>query len=112
MDEKERTPAMGEKRIAGIAAAVALVAALVAAACGERTPAGGHTGRGVVQSVDADAGQVTIDHGDIPGLMKGMTMTYIADPALLEGISPGQEVDFGVVEEGGRYVGVRLEPVS
>ncbi|MGH7341471.1 MAG: copper-binding protein [Candidatus Rokuibacteriota bacterium] len=95
-----------------IAAAMLLVTALAAAACGEGTPAGGHPGRGVVQSVDAAAGQITIDHGEIPGLMKGMTMTFhVSDPALLEGISPQQEVDFGVVEKGSRYVVVRIEPV-
>ncbi len=96
----------------GIAAAVLLAAAIAAVACGDGTPAGGHPGHGVVQSVDAGAGEVTIDHGDIPGLMKGMTMTFhVSDPALLEGIWPRQEVDFGVAEEGGRYVVVRIEPV-
>ena len=53
---------------------------------------------------------MTLDHEDIPGLMKGMTMTFHADPSLLGGVAAGQEVDFRVREEGGRYVVTRIEP--
>ena len=64
---------------------------------------GDHAGHGVVVAVDAAKGEVTLDHEDIPGLMKGMTMTFPADSKLLAGVEAGQEVDFRVREEGGRY---------
>jgi len=73
---------------------------LVLSACGG---GGDHAGQGVVVAVDAAKGEVTLDHEDIPGLMKGMTMTFQADSKLLAGIEAGQEVDFRVREEGGRY---------
>ena len=84
-----------------------IVLALVLAGCGG---ASDHPGHGVVVSVDAAKGEVTLDHEDIPGLMKGMTMTFQADPSLLGGVAAGQEVDFRVREEGGRYVVTRIEP--
>ena len=85
----------------------ALVLVLAFAGCGG---AKDHPGHGVVVSVDAAQGEVTLDHEDIPGLMMGMTMAFQADPKLLAGIQAGQEVDFRVREEGGRYVVTALEP--
>ena len=66
------------------------------------------TSRGSVVAVDAAKGEVTIDHEDIPGLMKAMTMTFEADPALLAGIEAGQRVEFRVRYEGGRYEVTRI----
>ena len=83
------------KRLAILGLVVAL------AGCGGDSD---HAGHGVVVSVDSARGEVTLDHEDIPGLMMGMTMTFRADPALLAGVAAGQEVDFRVREEGGRYV--------
>jgi Cu/Ag efflux protein CusF len=92
---------LGRGRI--VLAALALAAALALPACSRQ--AGEGVGRGTVLSVDAAAGLVTIDHGDIPGLMEGMTMTFeVADPALLSGVASGQEVEFRVRHEEGRYV--------
>jgi Cu/Ag efflux protein CusF len=80
---------------------VALAFAL--AACGG--PASdGHPGRGIVTGVDAAARTVSLDHGDIPGLMKAMTMTFeVAPDVSLEGIEVGSEVDFRVKHEDGVY---------
>jgi Cu/Ag efflux protein CusF len=86
-----------------LAAALAFGAALALGACSGSGDEG--VGRGTVLAVDAAAGLVTIDHGDIPGLMKGMTMTFeVADPALLSGVASGQQVEFRVRHEEGRYV--------
>jgi Cu/Ag efflux protein CusF len=64
----------------------------------------------VVESVDAAGGQVTIDHGEIPGLMGAMTMTFeVADAAMLQGMEPGTPVRFSVRHENGRYVVTRIE---
>lgn len=84
-------------------AALALAAALALSACSQEAEEG--VGRGTVLAVDAAAGRVTLDHGDIPGLMKGMTMTFeVADPAMLSGLAKGEQVEFRVRHENGRYV--------
>ena len=86
-----------------------LLVTLLLGACGGDTA--DHPGHGVVVSIDAAKGEITLDHEDIPGLMKGMTMTFEADHALLAGVEPGQEVDFRVREESpGRYVVTAIEP--
>ncbi len=86
----------------------ALLLALALAGCSGNSD---HPGHGMVVSVDAAKGEVTLDHEDIPGLMMGMTMTFHAEPALLAGIEAGQEVDFRVREEGAdRYVVTAIEP--
>jgi Cu/Ag efflux protein CusF len=54
-------------------------------------------GVGKITAIDAASGAVTIDHGAIPGLMEAMEMPYQAKPAkLLEGLKPGDKVDFAV----------------
>jgi Cu(I)/Ag(I) efflux system periplasmic protein CusF len=88
-----------------LACASALAAALgLMLACGGGAEPGPHRGQGVVREVKSEAQQIVIEHGDIPGLMKAMTMGFdVEDPALLEGISPGQAIDFEVVYEEGRH---------
>jgi Cu/Ag efflux protein CusF len=91
------------------AMSLAALAALAIGACGGGKPAG-HPAEGVVESVDAAAKQVTIDHGEIPGLMSAMTMTFdVADAALLQGIEAGSQVRFSVVYENGKYLVTALE---
>ncbi len=66
------------------------------------TPKPGH---GVVRGVDPQASQVTIEHGKIPDLMLAMTMPFsVDDPAILEGVAVGDEVDFLVKQDGDRLV--------
>jgi Cu/Ag efflux protein CusF len=74
-------------------------------ACGERGAEAPHRGHGIVREVHPETGEVVLQHGDISGLMKGMTMGFeVADPALLENLAPGTEVDFEVqVTPDGRY---------
>ncbi len=102
------TTKRGIRALAGVLTA----AGLVLAACGGPAPDTG-TGRGVVQDVDVAGRQVTIEHGDIPGLMKAMTMTFsVADPVDLEGVEPGNRVDFEVKFEQGRYIVTDIGPVA
>ncbi|HKA13486.1 MAG TPA: SCO family protein [Myxococcota bacterium] len=85
---------------------LALAAALGAFACGrgDTFDAGG-----VVREVRAEERQVTIEHGDIPGLMPAMTMSFdVADPALLAGLAPGQYVEFRIARRGERFEIVSL----
>lgn len=66
------------------------------AACGGGTPTHG-TGKGTVAAVDAAKGEITLDHGDIPGIMGAMTMTFaVSDKKILDGVAPGAKVEFDV----------------
>ena len=86
------------RRTSAVAAAAWLALACGAGA-GER-----YEGGGVVRGVRPAEGQVTIEHGEIEGLMPAMTMSFdVADPALLEGLAPGQYVEFRLVHSAGRF---------
>jgi len=78
-------------------------------ACGAEEPAGGPAmpasqpsaqadapGVGVVQSIDAASGRITIAHEPIAALgWPAMTMGFkVSRPELLEGIKDGQRIDF------------------
>lgn len=68
-------------------------------------------GQGFLRGVDAEKGEVVIEHGEIPGLMMAMTMSFeVADRKLLEGLSPGQAVDFRVEHSQGRYRILEIGP--
>ncbi len=61
---------------------------------------------GEVKKVDADAGKVTIKHGEIRHLdMPPMTMVFtVKDKALLSGVKPGDKIRFMAVSEGGKVL--------
>jgi RND family efflux transporter MFP subunit len=64
-------------------------------------PAGvGHKGQGTVDSVDAKAGTVSLNHGAIASLKwPAMTMEFkVANPSLLKDLKPGAPVAFEFVE--------------
>jgi Cu/Ag efflux protein CusF len=90
--------------------ALVLEAACLAAGCGGEAEAG--RGEGVVTAVAAAEGKVSIDHGDIPGVMKAMTMEFQADSALLAGVETGSRVEFRVVYENGVYRLTELRPAA
>jgi Cu/Ag efflux protein CusF len=79
--------------------ALALTLALVA--CGEGGGESG-VGEGVVLSVHGD-GRIVIEHGDVPGLMKAMTMEFEIPTDLIAGIDAGDRVTFRVEARDGRY---------
>lgn len=82
-----------------------LLAALALACSGGEWQASG-----VVREVFPGDAQVKIEHSEIEGLMPAMTMSFdVADPALLEGLEPGQYVEFRLRREGGRYAIVALQ---
>ena len=84
-------------------AGILLAVVFALAACGG-TGNGDHTGHGIVKNLDPAKQEVTIDHEEIPGFMKAMTMTFqVSDSRLLSGVEPGQEVEFDVVYEKGAY---------
>jgi protein SCO1/2 len=62
-------------------------------------------GRGVVEDVQPETGQVVIAHEDIPGLMPAMTMNFdVADRKLLETLASGDAIDFEVEFTGKAYI--------
>ncbi|WP_375691733.1 copper-binding protein [Pseudooceanicola sp. LIPI14-2-Ac024] len=51
---------------------------------------------GTITKIDSKWNKLTIDHGPLENLdMEGMTMVFeVADPAMMEGLSEGQEINF------------------
>ena len=66
--------------------------------------------KGKVVAVDADKTAVTLDHEEIPGVMKAMEMKYpVTDPKVLQGLAPGDQVQGRLEAKGGDYTITRLE---
>jgi Cu/Ag efflux protein CusF len=85
----------------------ALLAAWLAAACSGDADEG--RGTGIVRALGEGGRTITLEHGDIPGLMKAMTMEFaVAKPEQLQGLEVGETVDFRVVYEGGAYTVTEL----
>jgi len=72
-----------------------------------------HKGQGSVNRIDEKASKVNITHGPIPTLKwPGMTMDFqVKDQAVLKGVTPGQNVEFDLVQAGpGQFVITRIAP--
>jgi protein SCO1/2 len=66
--------------------------------------------RGKVVGLNPDKPAVTLDHEDIPGLMKAMQMEFaVADARLLEGVKVGDHVQGRLKKADSGYVITRLE---
>lgn len=67
-----------------------------------------------VRKINKDQGKVTLKHGDIKNLdMPGMTMIFkIKDPAMLNGIAPGDKVTFIAERVKGDIVVTSLEKIA
>jgi Cu(I)/Ag(I) efflux system membrane fusion protein len=85
-----------------------------AAAAGQGAAAG-HRASGKVESIDLSAGTLNLAHGPVDSLKwPAMTMEFAAaNPALLNGLKPGQAVDFEFVErQPGEWVVTRIQPAA
>ncbi|HET6576533.1 MAG TPA: copper-binding protein [Fimbriiglobus sp.] len=96
--------------------AVASIAAAVLAGCQSQTgPTAKEAAKvyditGKVVSLDPEDKLVELDHKDIPGLMKAMTMKFpVADAKLLAGLKPGDAVRGKLTAKSGEYVITALE---
>ena len=91
------------------AATISLAAALPAFAAESEQA---HAAHGIVKSVDAGAGTAKITHDPIKSLKwPKMTMDFrAADPALLDGLKPGMEVDFEIIKADGGYRITKIRP--
>ncbi|NNE67123.1 MAG: hypothetical protein HKN33_11215 [Pyrinomonadaceae bacterium] len=80
-----------------------LFATVLAISCTNPTEEGPQVfhGTGKILAVDAEKGTVTIDHGEIKGLMSAMTMDFDAkDKKILENIDVGDQVKFSLSKFG------------
>ena len=66
--------------------------------------------KGKVVSLDPAKKVVTLDHEDIPGLMKAMKMEFaVEDAAVLDGLAAGDRVTGKLKADGGSYVVTSLK---
>lgn len=66
--------------------------------------------KGKVVALDADKKVVTLDHEDIPGLMKAMTMEFtVSDSKVLDGLKAGDAVQGKLKSESGQHTVTSLE---
>jgi len=103
--------------IRSIIFAVALAAAAVTAGC--QNPTGPSTSKGdaklydvtaTVVSLDKAKKVVTLDHEDIPGLMKAMKMEFaVEDACVLDGLAAGDKVTGKLKADGGSYLVTSLK---
>jgi len=81
-----------------------LICAAFAAGC-QSKPEKHYPVQGEVISADTAKNLLTVKHGDIPGLMPAMTMTYqVAEPKQMQALQPGDKIsaDLVVSENKGR----------
>nr|WP_269470964.1 efflux RND transporter periplasmic adaptor subunit [Sulfuritortus calidifontis] len=73
-----------------------------------------YTGRGRIEQVDAKTGELEMTHEPIPALKwPAMTMGFaVRDAKILQGLKPGQRVDFDLVREGEGFVVVAIRPAK
>jgi protein SCO1/2 len=66
--------------------------------------------KGKVVAVDAEKKSITLDHEDIPGLMKAMKMPFaLENPKVAEGLQPGDRVQGHLQVKSGEYIITHLE---
>jgi protein SCO1/2 len=86
-----------------------LLLALVSLGCGKEPPDAGPQSyplKGKVVSVDAANRKITLDHEEIENFMPAMTMAFVVlekDAALLDGVTPGDEITARLVAPDSRY---------
>ena len=69
--------------------------------------------KGKVVALDREKQTVTLDHQDIPGLMKAMTMRFrVKDPEVIAGIKEGDDVQGELTVEEGDYIIRQLSEVE
>lgn len=67
--------------------------------------------QGVVRKIDADAGKVTVAHGELKNLeMPAMTMIFrVADEAMLARLNAGDEIEFIADRRNGKLTIIELK---
>lgn len=76
---------------------VLLLVCLLCVAC-QSSPEKHYPIQAEVISTEPQRQSITIKHGDIPGLMPAMTMSYmVADPMQIESLKPGDKITADLV---------------
>jgi protein SCO1/2 len=66
--------------------------------------------KGKVVTVNSEKSEVTLDHEDIPGLMRAMKMSFkVGDPKLLQGLQAGDQVEGKLKKDAAGYTLTQLE---
>jgi len=72
-----------------------------------------YEGVGVIVSMDQENGYITINHGEITGLMAAMTMPFsIADTTILQGFQKDNKINFTLEVTGSKYIVTKIEKVN
>ena len=90
--------------------ALLFVITFVAAGC-QAAPEKHYTIQAEVISAEPEHQMITIKHGEIPGFMPAMTMSYmVAEPKQIESLKPGDEItaDLVVSDSKGRLEKIAL----
>jgi Cu/Ag efflux protein CusF len=104
---RRRPPVLACRALSALAA---LAAAVVACSPPEPTE---HAGHAVALDVDRERRTVTLDHGDIPGVMQAMTMTFDVAPGVdLESLEPDTPVDFTLRSQGQSLTVTEIRPTA
>ena len=71
-------------------------------------------GVGILKEIDTAGKSLLLSHGNIPGIMEPMTMSYVADPpSLLSAAKVGDSVAFTVQDRGqGDFVVTAIKPIG
>jgi len=99
-------------RILMLLAIPALVAILTIVGCSPTMPKQSdvYDIQGKIEAIRPDKTGVTLDHEDIPGLMKGMKMEFpVKDPKLLEGMQVGDQVQGKLQVDSGKFLITELK---
>lgn len=69
------------------------------------------SGTGEVRRLNKEAGKITLKHGPIADLeLPAMTLVYLIEPVMLDGLSPGDNVRFTARRnETGEYLIIRIK---
>ena len=84
---------------------VTLLCTFLAAGCQPSAPEKHYPIQADVISAEPHRQMITVKHGEIPGLMPAMTMSYqVAEPKQIESLKPGDKItaDLVVSEQKGR----------
>lgn len=91
---------------------IALLCGFFAAGC-QSAPEKHYPIQAEVISADPHREMITVKHGDIPGLMPAMTMSYmVADPKQIESLKPGDKISADLVVSDSKGRLEKIVPIS
>jgi Cu/Ag efflux protein CusF len=97
LEEKAATVQYDPTKVAPAQMIAAINSTGLRASLWEPPPGQRVQGEGTVRSIDLQKGTVTIDHGEIQGLMPPMVMEFVVDiQEALQGLQPGDRISFSL----------------